>query len=49
MSTITYPRFRSNGRLLPEAPGDPNWSLLAQAGFTDTHARMPIIHGISAF
>ena len=47
--TTTYQKLSVIASLLPGTVGAPSYPLLAQAGITETHPAMPIIHGISAF
>jgi hypothetical protein len=47
--TTTYQKFSVIAPLLLGTVGAPSYPLPAQAGITETHPAMPIIHGISAF
>ena len=47
--TTTYQNLSPIGDLLHGTLAAPTCSLLAQAGITETHAGMPIVHGISVF
>ena len=47
--TTTYPKQSPIALLLPGTVSAPSYPLPGQAGITETHAGIPIIHRISAF